>query len=149
MSHSNPIRLLLVEDNRGDVELIREVFIECGLRTDMDVAPDGKVALERIRSHSPPEIVLLDLNLGILSGLDVLAELNRTHPEFLVKVPIIVLTSSTMARDVTQALELGAKCYHVKPTGLVEYIRLVRVIYQHWLDFAILPRYTPPVALVE
>jgi len=135
--------ILLVEDNIGDVELIREVFTECGLTAEMRVAEDGKEALAVMRSDNPPEIVLLDLNLGILSGLDVLREIGESRPEFLRKVPVIVLTSSRMKRDVNLALDLGANCYHVKPTGLDEYIRLVRVIYHHWFEFAVLPRYKP------
>lgn len=143
-TEARSVRVLLVEDNPADAELIREVLSECGLRTTLTVAKTGDKALDIMLSDNPPEVVLLDLNLGVMSGLEILRELKVQRPDFLVKVPVIVLTSSTLEQDVHSALALGAKCYHVKPMGLSKYVQLVRVIYDHWLDFAVLPRYRPP-----
>lgn len=133
------LRLLLVEDNPADVDLMKEVLHECGITSEILVAKDGREALDKIRSSEPPEIVFLDLNLGVTSGHEVLEELQKTMPEFLALVPIIVLTSSVLPSDVKDALMAGAKCYHIKPSGLKPYLELIRVIFEHWFQHAVLP----------
>jgi CheY-like chemotaxis protein len=131
-------RVLLVEDSIADIELIKEVLIDCGLKEEPLVAKDGREALE-IMAKGLPDLILLDLNLGIMGGLDFLRRIKILYPNYLTYRPVVVLTSSNVKEDVEEALTLGAKAYHVKPLSIVEFARLVQVLYAQWIEYNVLP----------
>ena len=126
------LHILLAEDNRGDVLLIREALREHHVEHDLYVLNDGLQAARYIEhlgeaSDTPwPDLLLLDLNLPHWDGHELL-QLFRAHP--LCKgIPVIVITSSGAEADRKRAAELGATRYFQKPSDLDEFIRLGAVV---------------------
>jgi CheY-like chemotaxis protein len=138
-----PIEILLVEDNPGDVRLTQEAFRDGRINNTLHVVTDGKEALDFLYhrgeySDAPcPNIVLLDLNLPRMDGHEVLAEI-RNDPE-LNHVPVIILTSSEAQEDVVQSYELQSNAYLTKPVAPDEFVDLVRTFEEFWLTLVRLP----------
>ncbi len=143
MKTMTPIRVLLVEDNPGDVDLTRETLEEGKVQVNLSIAYDGVDAIEQLQTavaagaDALPDLVLLDLNLPRRSGRDVLAHM-RSEP-LLRRVPVVVLTSSDAERDIVSSYELGANCYVTKPVGLEQFETIVRSIEDFWFVVARLP----------
>jgi CheY-like chemotaxis protein len=135
------IRLLLVEDNPGDVDLVTHAVRE--FPCDMSVASDGVEALEFLRKEGrharalDPDLVLLDLNLPRLSGREVLARIKEDPG--LKHIPVVILSSSQAARDLLEAYRLHANCFVTKPVDLDEFLASVGAVAQFWLEVAKLP----------
>ena len=137
---SEPLRVLLIEDNPGDADLIKETLEETGLRLAIAVAVDGAQAMYRLfrtTAVTSPDLILLDLNLPRMDGRKVLTEIKR-H-EKLKRIPVVVLTSSDAEQDVVNCYELNASCYVTKPVGLEAFQAVVRSIADFWLKLAKLP----------
>lgn len=121
-------RILLAEDNPGDVLLFREALRTCNLAHELTVAEDGEKALlllEKVGTPdngARPDLIVLDINLPRRSGQDVLRWV-RGNPS-LAAVPVIVLTSSASPEDKTKALELGANIYIQKSSNLDEILEI-------------------------
>jgi two-component system response regulator len=134
------MRALLVEDNPGDVRLMREAIAITGIELTLDVAKDGVEAIDRLKGgarDAPPDIILLDLNLPLKSGRQVLAEIKQS--ERLRRIPVIVFSNSMSSDDVDDTYALHANSYIAKPAGLDDYIATVRSISEYWFDTARLP----------
>jgi CheY-like chemotaxis protein len=137
------IDILLVEDNPGDVELIREALSENKFRNRLHVAADGVEAMAFLRkvadyTKAPcPDLILLDLNLPKKSGREVLEEL-KSDPD-LKAIPVVVLTSSKEEEDIVKSYNLHANCYVTKPVDLHQFINVVRSIEGFWLNIVKLP----------
>jgi CheY-like chemotaxis protein len=126
-----PISVLLVEDNPGDVLMVRQALAGVGVPITIRVAVDGKQAIEILTTRDfAPDLVILDLNIPQLSGLSVL---ERCH----IDAPIVVFTSSSDPRDRQSAFELGAKEYVQKPTDLGEYREVVSRMVRNWANPAV------------
>ena len=140
---TDPIRVLLVEDNPGDAELTRDTLLAGKLHLTIDVAEDGEDALRRLgemAARDPaglPDLILLDLNLPGLSGREVLGDLRAD--EALRRIPVVVLTSSDAEQDIVRSYELGANCYVTKPVGLSAFQSIVRSVEDFWLTVVRLP----------
>ncbi|MDQ2051914.1 response regulator [Natronolimnohabitans sp. A-GB9] len=140
---SEPIRILLVEDNPGDVRLVKEAFREVDVETRFHTVHDGDAALEflytRQQNEDTPELdlVLLDLNLPRKSGFDVLETVESDSD--LTAPPILVLTSSEATEDVARSYELCANAYLTKPTDPDEFTELGRAVEAFWFAEATLP----------
>ena len=120
-------RILLAEDNPADVYLIREALREHGVDSSLCVASDGRRVLELIAQAEPVEtqnlaLIILDLNLPLHDGIEILQHLRKTAA--LAGVPVVVLTSSDSPRDRIVASELGATCYLRKPSNLEQFLEL-------------------------
>ncbi|SFN88893.1 hypothetical protein SAMN05216386_2089 [Nitrosospira briensis] len=126
--------ILLIEDNPMDVDLTRRAFIRHNLAYPLEVLRDGQEALDFIagrRAGEPvPSVILLDLKLPKVSGLDVLRAI-RAHPD-LGTVPVVVLTSSADDGDVHQAYKLGANSYILKSVDFEKFIDVARQIELYW-----------------
>jgi CheY-like chemotaxis protein len=139
----DPTDILLVEDNPGDVRLIKEALRDGKIRTALHVVPDGVEALAFMRregrySRAPrPDIILLDLNLPKMDGRAVLAELK--DDEALRPIPVIILTTSQAEQDILKAYGLNANCYITKPADLDQFLRAVKAIEDFWLTIVKLP----------
>ncbi|NHN42752.1 response regulator [Halorubellus sp. JP-L1] len=139
----DPVDILLVEDNPGDVRLTREAFEAGQIRNTLHVARDGVEALEFLRQQGEyadvprPDIVLLDLNLPRKDGDEVLAEI-RADPD-LETLPVIVLTSSSAEEDVVRSYELQANAFLTKPVDPMEFVEIVRSFQEFWLSVVRLP----------
>jgi two-component system, chemotaxis family, response regulator Rcp1 len=135
-------RILLVEDNAGDVRLTREALREAEVAVELVAVPDGDQALEFLRGDGArpdrrPHLILLDLNLPKKNGLEVLEEI-KGDPE-LRHTPVIMLTTSSSARDIAACYDRGVNCYVVKPLELDDFTRLVQEINRFWFEVARLP----------
>jgi two-component system, chemotaxis family, response regulator Rcp1 len=139
-------RILLVEDNPGDVRLIREGLKPSSASVWLASVLDGVEALEYLHAmlagaHPRPDLVLLDLNLPRKGGREVLIEI-KSHPE-LRSIPVLVMSSSTNEDDVNSAYELAANGYIAKPADLSEYMGMVRTLGAFWFRVARLPNEPP------
>lgn len=126
----NP-RVVLVEDNPDDVVFIRRAFRKADLRVDLVVLGDGERAVAHLQAERAVALVLLDVKLPRLSGLEVLTWL-RAQPH-LALVPTVMLTSSRDARDVQGAYEAGANSYLVKPVQSSALDELIAALGLYWL----------------
>jgi CheY-like chemotaxis protein len=136
-------RVLQVEDNEADVRLTREALREAGEELRLSVVPDGEQALAYLRREEGfedaprPHLVLLDLNLPRKDGVEVLEEMRRDPA--LAPIPVIVLTSSSAARDVDACYAAGANAFVTKSLEFDEFIERIGVIREFWLGVAELP----------
>ena len=137
------IDVLLVEDDQGDILMTREAFDHHKLRNQLHVATDGEQALQFLRQAGPyadaprPGLVLLDVNLPRLSGLEVLAELKR-DPDLLL-IPTVMLTTSQAEEDILRSYELHANAYVSKPVDFEHFIEAIRQIDDFFLALVKLP----------
>ena len=142
-SSSRPIEILLVEDNPGDVRLTIEAMREGKVRNRLSVASDGVDALAFLRREAKyenaprPDLILLDLNLPLKSGREVLAEI-KDDPS-LGTIPVVILTTSRAEEDVIRSYHLHANCYVVKPFDLDKFVDVVRSIHDFWFTIVKLP----------
>ena len=140
-----PIKVLLVEDNAGDIRLTQEALKEGGLIVDLDVVRDGKEAIsylrreERFSSVSLPDLILLDLNLPKKDGREVLQEI-KADPG-LMRIPVVVLTTSEAESDIVASYGLHANCYITKPVDIDQFIKIVKLLEEFWFTIVKLPSY--------
>ena len=129
-AHREPVEILLVEDNPGDIRLIQEAFKESGFASHLHIARDGDQALAFLRqqgeySGSPrPAFIILDLNLPRKDGREVLAEIKSEKG--LRQIPVVILSTSTSTEDVMRAYDLHANCYVPKPLDIDHLVQLGR-----------------------
>jgi two-component system response regulator len=146
-SEWQPIEILLVEDNPGDVELTREALRDAKVANRLHVAEDGAEAVEFLFRRGKytdvprPDIILLDLNLPKKDGRQVLAEI-KNEPE-LAGIPVVVLTTSEADEDILRVYQLHANCYITKPVDFPRFMHVVQSIENFWLSVVKLPRKQP------
>lgn len=138
----NPrLRVLYVEDEEDDVFMMREAFRRLGVEACFYAVEDGQRAISWLTGEEPyadrerhplPACVLLDLNLPIRSGFEVLAWL-RGQPQFQA-LPVVVFSSSDRPEDIERARRLGATDYLVKPTSGLEFSATARKVFDTWLS---------------
>jgi CheY-like chemotaxis protein len=140
---AEPINILLVEDNPGDVRLTVEALREGKVHNCLSVAPDGVEALAFLRREGKhagaprPDVILLDLNLPKKDGREVLAEIKAD--EDLRKIPVVILTTSKAEEDILRSYALHANCYVTKPVDLEQFITVVKSIEDFWFSIVRLP----------
>jgi len=140
---AEPIDVLLVEDDEGDVLMTKEAFEYYKIRNRLHVVADGEQALQFVRRAGPyadaprPGLILLDVNLPRLSGLEVLAELKR-DPDLLL-IPVVMLTTSQAEEDILRSYELHANAYVSKPVDFEHFIEAIRQIDDFFLALVKLP----------
>jgi CheY-like chemotaxis protein len=141
--NTNGLSVLLVEDDPGDVLLVREAFAERRGEDRLAVVSDGVQALAFVRAEGDyagaqrPDLVLLDLNLPRKNGREVLAEIKADRE--LATIPVVVLTTSEADEDILRSYELHANAYVTKPVDLDRFIAAVRQIDDFFIDLAKLP----------
>lgn len=124
-------KLLVVEDNPGDIDLLRRAFKHHDLVIDIDAVADGEIALARIEeidkgNGKPPDGVLLDLSLPKIDGIEVLERIRRSP--VCGRIPVMVLSGSDNPADKLRMLEAGATKYLVKPSGLYAFLQIGAVV---------------------
>jgi chemotaxis family two-component system response regulator Rcp1 len=138
--------ILLVEDNPADVKITQRALRDSGFPVDLRVVRDGQEAVDYLLRAGPhaadptwrsPDLILLDLNLPRLDGLQVLQRIRAT-PE-LRKVPVLILTTSDRPKDIEETYTAGANTYIQKPADFARFVQVLRTIQQYWLDAAMLP----------
>lgn len=137
------LHILLVEDNEGDIILTREALGEVGAIKDISVVKDGKEALNYLfkkgsfENAVQPDLILLDINLPKVDGKQVLKQIKED--ENLRTVPVIILTTSTSERDITDAYSHYANCYITKPVDYNSFMKVMQSVDKFWLHTAKLP----------
>ncbi len=124
--------ILLVEDNPDDVKLTLRALKNCNIANEVAIAHDGVEALERLAGLNPlPTIILLDLKLPRLSGLEVLKRIRDDAR--LKRLPVIVLTSSKEDQDILKSYDFGANSYIRKPVEFEQFNEAIRHLGLYWL----------------
>jgi CheY-like chemotaxis protein len=144
--NAQPTEILLVEDNPDDVELTLRALSTHNLTNRIKVVSDGAEALDYLRpddgEHPPadgyPKLVLLDLKLPRVGGLEVLRRLKASERTRL--IPVVVMTSSREESDLVSSYKYGANSYIVKPVDFDQFMKAVSVLGLYWMLFNEVPR---------
>jgi two-component system, response regulator len=143
---NSPVEILLVEDNPDDVELALHAFRRHKLANRIEVVRDGAEAIEFLLGHDGstarsaahgPRVILLDLKLPKVSGIEVLRRI-KSH-EQLRTIPVVVMTSSREEPDIAECYKLGVNSYIVKPVDFDQFTEAVRDVGLYWLLLNQLP----------
>ncbi|MBD3228606.1 MAG: response regulator [Candidatus Lokiarchaeota archaeon] len=129
IKQSEPIDILLVEDNPADIRLIEEEFKEYNISINLHIVNDGELAMDYLKGKGKykdrefPDLILLDLNLPRKDGRDVIADI-RDDP-VLKNIPVIILTTSATEDDIMITYNNKAICYIIKPFKIKDFIQVV------------------------
>jgi CheY-like chemotaxis protein len=140
MNEPNDVEILIVEDTPGDLQLALRALRKAHLANHIHVARDGAEALEFIFCEGPhverkiensPKLILLDLKLPKIDGLEVLQRL-KSDPRTR-SIPVVMLTSSQEQSDVVKSYNLGANSYIVKPVDFDSFVKAVQELGMYWM----------------
>ena len=136
---SQPISVLLVEDDPGDVVLIEEAFEHNKVRNSLKIVGDGVEAMDYLRApdSARPDLVLLDLNLPRKDGREVLAEI-KSDPA-LRSIPVVVLTTSKAEEDIYRTYDLGVNSFITKPVQFESLVEVMKTLGKYWFEIVELP----------
>jgi CheY-like chemotaxis protein len=143
VTSSKVIDVLMVEDDDGDILMTREAFEYYKVQNRLHVVSDGEQALQFLRRQGPyadaprPGLILLDVNLPRVSGLEVLAEL-KNDPDLLV-IPVVMLTTSRAEEDIVRSYSLHANAFVTKPVDFEHFMDAIRQIDNFFLTLVCLP----------
>lgn len=138
-----PVSFLLVDDNPGDIRLTREALREGNICQDLLVAHCGKEALTILRHGEKdngtklPDIILLDVNLPDINGLDLLEKIKTN--DRLKRIPVVMMSTSAAEKDICRAYDCHANCYIIKPAGLEQFIDVMKSLENFWIRIVRLP----------
>ncbi|MBS4099540.1 MAG: response regulator [Sulfuricella sp.] len=143
---NQPACILLVDDNRMDVELALDAFREAHLSNRIEVAGGGRQALDYLfgagayadrSAHPLPDLILLDLKMPGIDGFEVLRQAKTA--QLIRRIPVIILTSSHEEGDRAMSYDIGANSYLVKPVSFEGFLAVIRKIEDYWLTLNIAP----------
>jgi two-component system, chemotaxis family, response regulator Rcp1 len=132
-----PLDILVVDDNPGDVRLTAEALKDEVIKNSLHTARDGVEAIAFLRRTGEycdaprPDLILLDLDMPRMGGLQVLAEIKKDAA--LKDIPVVILTGSREIEDVVKTYSLHANCYVTKPIDLEQFTRMVKSVTSFWL----------------
>jgi CheY-like chemotaxis protein len=135
--------ILLVEDNEGDIILTTEALEESKLVNKINVVKNGKDAIDYVFNNgkfekaSRPDLILLDVNLPLKSGYEVLKAIKNN--EETKQIPVIMLTTSSSENDINTSYSNNANCFITKPVDLKDFYITMAKIEQFWLNLVLLP----------
>lgn len=138
-----PAEILVIEDNPGDVRLMREALRESKIINQLHAVSDGQQALAFLRKQGSyakatrPDLILLDLNLPGKDGREVLSEI-KADPD-LRRIPVVIVTSSKAEEDILRSYNHYANCYITKPLDLEKFVEVVKAIQDFWISIVTLP----------
>jgi len=141
--YPQPVEILLVEDNAGDIELTQEALHDARIINRTHVARDGDEALDFLYQRGlfadavRPDVILLDLNLPKKDGQEVLAVIKQDKT--LKDIPVVILTSSASELDIVKSYKLHCNAYIVKPVDLKQFLKVVETVEDFWLSVVKLP----------
>ncbi len=144
MSNENLMRILLAEDDDNDIRITRRAIQKAGLNAVLDTACDGQEALDYLHrknsfiSMKRPDLMLLDINLPRINGINVLRQIKQT-PE-LRTIPVLMLTTSARQEDVIAAYSHGANGFICKPLRFAEFVDFIRNLSIYWGNLVVRPR---------
>lgn len=135
--------ILLVEDNEGDIILTQEAFEESNFESNLIVTRDGREAInylsieDRTTSDDLPDLILLDINLPLLNGHEVLQRIKKN--EFTKHIPVIILTTSSSINDINTTYKNHANCFITKPADINDFFKTIDFIGKYWFEIVKLP----------
>lgn len=141
---ARPAHILLVEDNEDDVELTRQSLLRSKLDVNLHHVGNGEQCMDYLRRRgdysavSTPDLILLDLNMPVMDGREVLAELQTD--DRLSAIPVVVLTTSSDPRDIAETYRLRCNSYVTKPVDFKEFQKKITEIYEYWFSVVALPQ---------
>jgi CheY-like chemotaxis protein len=147
---ARPAEILLVEDNDDDVELTRIGFQRSKFAVNLHHARNGEECMEFLRKQGghvdapTPDLILLDLNMPRMDGLEVLEEINQD--QLLTHAPIVVLTSSRAHEDILRSYKLRCASYLVKPITFEGFAKMIQSLGDYWFNLVVLPDRPPAPA---
>ena len=140
---TKPLEILLVENNKGNIGLITELFLDSEFITNLHIAEDKKEAIyflygeDKFLDSPLPDIIILDLNLPKKDRREVLKEIKENDD--LKNIPVIVLTTSSAEKDICRVYDLHANAYIVKPINFDEFMAAIKSIEDFWFKAVTLP----------
>lgn len=140
---ARPAVILLVEDNENDVELTRIEFQQSKVKVNLHLANDGLECMAFLRKQGryvdapTPDLILLDLNMPLMDGQEVLAEISRD--EDCRHLPVVILTTSDDEKEILKMYALRCSSYMVKPIDFDQFQRVIRSISDYWFTVVVLP----------
>lgn len=133
---AKPFNVLVVDDDEDDLFLIRTAFEQDSTRYNLRLLYDGTNIINSFNDpRSLPDLVLLDLNMPVLNGFEILSNLKACHRH----VPVVILTTSASETDIDRAYNLGANSFITKPSTYQELIDLAKQIRLYWFDLVQTP----------
>lgn len=139
------VKILLIEDSDGDILLITQALKKAQVTNGVTVIKDGDKALQFLRKEGDypdvetPDLILLDINLPRVDGIEVLAEIK--NDPLLMSIPVVMLTTSESEKDVINSYNNHANCYIVKPVNFQKFIDVVLLIKEFWISIVKLPKH--------
>lgn len=139
----DPINILLVEDNEGDILLTTEALNDAKIANKISVVKDGWSAVQFLEKKGEysnevsPDLVLLDINLPKMNGHEVLESI-KSNPD-IKHIPVIILTTSSAETDILLSYQKFANCYVTKPVNVNDFLRVVTSIENFWVSIVQLP----------
>ncbi len=136
MVNTEKMKVLVVEDDANDITIIRRAMLKSDVKCELSFAEDGKEALNflyrqgKFEDAPRPDLILLDLRLPGMDGLEVLAKIKQDDK--LRRIPVIVLTGSTREEDMVRAYDSGAASYMTKPVVSKDFVRLIQTVQDYW-----------------
>ena len=138
------ISILLVEDTEGDIILTLEALKEAKIYNEINVVRDGDAALQYLNKEGEyqdaetPDLILLDINLPKMDGIEVLAKIKSN--EGLMVIPVVMLTTSDSEKDIFQSYQSHANCYITKPVNFENFMEVIQTIKNFWINIVQLPK---------
>jgi two-component system, chemotaxis family, response regulator Rcp1 len=138
------IRILLVEDNEGDIILTLKALKKAHVHNEIDVVRDGEQALQFLHKQGPysqaetPGLILLDINLPRIDGVEVLSEVKKD--ERLRLIPVVMLTTSDSEKDIMQSYYHYANCFITKPVNFTKFMEVIKTVKEFWISIVHLPK---------
>lgn len=140
-----PIQILLIEDNEGDIFLTREAFDEGRICNTIQVVRDGQEGIDFLKNIlldknlNLPDLILLDVNLPKMNGHEVLLEIKKSDD--LKHIPVIMLTTSSSEVDILKSYQNHANCYISKPVDVNDFMNAIQSIEEFWMSIVKLPKH--------
>ena len=133
------VRILLVEDNEGDIELTMEALKEARVMNSVTIARDGEAALKLLEPDTLlPDLILLDINLPKLDGMEVLSAIKSD--DRLKEIPVIILTTSSSEKDISRSFANKANHFITKPVDAHMFVKMIRDIENFWISIVRVPK---------
>jgi CheY-like chemotaxis protein len=138
-----PARVLLVEDSEGDVILTQKSFERAKPAVDVAHVENGEECMKYLRQQGkyagapPPDLILLDINMPLMNGREVLVEMHNDAK--LRQIAVVVLTTSSADRDVAEMYQLGCNSYIIKPVDYAQFQTIIQTLTTYWFTTVALP----------
>ncbi|MEM6646021.1 MAG: response regulator [Bacteroidota bacterium] len=139
----SPKHILLIEDNPGDVLLLREALGIAGLKAQMHAVEDGEAGIDYLHQRGAhtdaprPDLIILDLNLPLLAGHQVLRQIKTSRS--LKRIPVVIMSASGVPKDIMASYERLANSYIIKPVRFNDLVDIARSLKAFWFDAVRLP----------